>query len=77
MAHKKISQWNARQYKRRLEALERQTRNERSCYGQPLLVTLDLNNLVLERGLLRGAQLMHHALACRLDGSYLYIHGVR
>lgn len=77
MARKKISQWQARIYKRRLEELEAKTRNDRSTFGCPQLAYLNLAELSEIRGTLNGATKMGHPLSCRLDGSYLYIHGVR
>jgi hypothetical protein len=78
MARKKISQYDARRYKRELEELRNKRRSDRSTWGAVPLVDVAISDSY-SRGILRSAQLMGHPLVCRMaaDNSTLEIFGVK
>lgn len=75
MSYRKISQHDARRYKRELENLQRQTRHERSHYGGVHLRTITVGSETA--AVLKTAKDLGHPLALKLEGCDLHIYGVR
>lgn len=75
MARRKISQYDARRYKRELEELQRKTRSDRLTWNAIHLVDFTCGEITRAR--LKTVQDLEHPLACRFDGQELKVYGVR